>query len=570
MKKKKNKNKKNSKGNPKQESITDPQSFPIAEFEQDEFFKLAPDLVCILTSDGYLKKLNASWECTLGFTKKELLASPIVVFIHPDDIEDTFRELEKRTALHSVINFNNRFRCKDGSYKWLQWRANVPKDGKEILAVVREITDWKNTIELLEGNEKEYRTLFDHAPLECQTLDTEGNIIQVNQLWIETFGYSKEEITGKWFGDFLAPDSTRTFREQFLLLKTNGRVHCEFEMIRKDNTHVWVAFDGSIVYDSAKEIKFANCILQDITEDKNVQKSLFASEEKLKALIESTNDALLILDSSGKSIYSNSKFAGMWGIPTDKLGLGDEENLLSFLVNRLQELKQIHNKVKDLSKSALADIDFVEFKDGRIFELRSHPWILDNQIIGRVLYLRDHTEKIKMENAIKESEERFRFLAEYSPNLIFISTDWKIAYANKQWEILTGYTREELYGPGFDYLKLTAPEHRGLLKEKFQLMMAGHPVNPFEYVLISKNGNKVDTLLSPKLIRFGGENAIIGIITDITEQRKAEKVTRQKVESLESYHNLMVGRELKMIELKKEVNKLLLLLGEKEKYKIGS
>lgn len=565
MKKKK---KQLSKDQKKQESISEAPSLALPDFKGDCFFDMVPDLLCIVSADGYFKRLNSAWEHTLGFTTQELLASPFVVFIHPDDIEASFQALEKQTIAHEIINFDNRYRCKDGSYKWLEWRAKVSKDGSEIHAVAREITDWKFALDHLREREGRYKTLFENAPLKCQTLDTNGNLIQVNKKWIEIFGYSVDEITGKWFGDFLSTEFANAFREQFLLFKTKGNIHSEFEMIRKDGTQIMVSLDGTIAYKPTGSFEFAHCILQDITESRKAQESALKSEKKLRAIIESSDDAMLVLNNSGKSIYSNSKFNGMWGIPTDKLGLGDEENLLNFVVNRLQELKKILNKVKDLNQSLKADIAFVEFKDGRTFELRSHPWLLDNQILGRVLYLRDNTEKIKVENAMKESEERFRFLAEYSPNLIFIITNRKLVYVNKQCETITGYSQEAFADPGFDYLKMTAPECQGLVKEKYQLLMAGQPVDPFEYVLINKNGNTVYTLLSTKRIQFGGEHAIIGIITDITDHRKADKVTKQKVESLESYHNLMVGRELKIIDLKKEINKLLLLLGEKEKYKI--
>ena len=565
------KKKKEISGNPKKQELTtdsgDPK-IPIPACWGDGFFDVVPDLLCIVSSDGYFKQLNSRWEHTLGFTIKELLASPVVVFIHPEDVEHTFREFEKRIASQEILNIDTRYRCKDGSYKWLQWRGKATRDGKEIHAVVREITEWKLGIKELGEKEKRYRTLFVNAPLGYQSLDENGFFTHVNQKWVETFGYSEKEVKGKWFGDFLAPDSVPAFREQYPLFRKNGKIHCEFKMLRKDGANISVACDGSIAYKPTGAFDFANCILQDITESNKTQESLQISEGKLKAVIESTDDAMLILDNSGKSIYSNSKFAGMWGIPTDKLGLGEEEPLMKFLVKRMKDLKKIHDKVKELNQNTLPAIEFVEFSDGRIFELRSHPWILNNEVIGRVLYLRDQTEQIRMENIIKESEERFRFLADFSLNLIFISTNGKIVYVNNRCETITGYSREEFFEAGFNYLKHTPPEYRNLLKEKFQILMSGLSVEPFEYILINKAGNQVVTLLSPKLIQFGGEHAIIGIITDITEQKQAEKVTRQKVESLESYHSLMVGRELKMIELKKEINKLLLLSGKKEKYKI--
>ena len=565
MKKKK---KISSKDQQKHKSSSVDMNFASSDFKGDCFFDMVPDLLCIASPDGYFKRLNSSWERILGFSIQELLASPFVVFIHPEDVESTFNALEKQNVANESINFDNRFRRKDGSYKWLEWRAKVSKDGSEIHAVAREITDWKYTLELLREKEERYKLLFENAPLTCQSLDTDGNLIQVNQKWVETFGYSSDEITGKWFGDFMTEEYVSAFREQFVLFKAKGKIHSEFEMVRKDGTRVMIALDGTVAFKPNGSFDLANCILQDITENRMVQESLLCSEKKLKAVIEATDDAMLILDNSGKSIYSNSKFTGMWGIPEDRLGFGEEESLLGFVVNRLQELEKIHNIVKDLNQNNQGEINFVEFKDGRIFELRSHPWLLDNQFLGRVLQLRDNTEKISIENALKESEERFRFLSECSSNLIFISTNGKISYANKQCEVVTGYARAEIYGPGFEYVKLMAPESQVLIREKFKQLLAGQEVDPFESVLLNKNGHKVDALLTVKVIMFGGDRAIIGIITDITDHKQTEKVIKQKVESLESYHNLMVGRELKMIELKKEINNLLLLLGEEEKYKI--
>jgi PAS domain S-box-containing protein len=540
----------------------------VPEFAKDGFFDLVPDLLCIASPDGYFKKLNASWERTLGFSRQELLASPYVVFIHPDDIERTFQEIEKQAAGYETINFGNRYRCKDGSYKWLQWRSKVTSDGKEIHAVAREITDLKIAADKVREEEERYKDIFENSPLGLFTLDINANVIRVNRKWNEIFGFSNEDVGGKWFGDILMQESINEFRDQYSRFISNGKIHSQLELIRKDGTKASIVLDGIAVYKKTGSFQFAHCLLQDVTADRKNHSLLLKSEEKIRAIIESTDDAVVVLDQTGNSVYTNSKFIAMWGIPSERLGFGEEENLLGYVVNRLQELKRIHLKVRELFQSTLSVSDVIEFKDGKIFEIRSHPWVMENQILGRVVYLRDKTGKIRMEKEMQESEERFRFLAEYSPNLIFISANGRILYVNKQCETITGYTQEEFCGPGFDFLKLTAPEYQALVQEKLRMVLSGEPVDTFEYVLINKAGRRICNLFSTKLIHFGGETALIGILTDITDRKRAEKIARQKVESLESYHNLMVGRELKMIELKKEVNKLLLLLGEKEKYKI--
>jgi len=114
-----------------------------AREELDRYFLLALDMFCIAGADGYFKRLNPAWEKTLGFTVEELLAKPYLDFIHPDDREATAGQAEKQSRGEEVLSFANRYRCKDGSYKWLSWSATPVIDQGLIYAVARDITELK-------------------------------------------------------------------------------------------------------------------------------------------------------------------------------------------------------------------------------------------------------------------------------------------------------------------------------------------------------------------------------------------------------------------------------------------
>ncbi|MDP6504368.1 MAG: PAS domain S-box protein, partial [Planctomycetota bacterium] len=113
-----------------------------AEAERDRFFTLSLDLLCIAGVDGFFKRLNPAFESVLGYTTDELLGKPFFDFIHPDDVDATIREVERIRQGSQTIDFENRYRCKDGSYRWFLWTA-APAEGELIYAAARDITDTK-------------------------------------------------------------------------------------------------------------------------------------------------------------------------------------------------------------------------------------------------------------------------------------------------------------------------------------------------------------------------------------------------------------------------------------------
>jgi PAS domain S-box-containing protein len=125
-----------------------------AEQERDHFFSLALDLFCIAGEDGFFKTVNPAFSQTLGWSEQELLARPFLDFVHPADVAATLREVERLSAGEPVIHFENRYRCKDGSWRWLAWRA-APGTGSLIYASARDVTDQRRARDELEARVEE-------------------------------------------------------------------------------------------------------------------------------------------------------------------------------------------------------------------------------------------------------------------------------------------------------------------------------------------------------------------------------------------------------------------------------
>ncbi|PYI82693.1 MAG: hypothetical protein DME26_16785, partial [Verrucomicrobia bacterium] len=121
-----------------------------AERQQEHFFNVSLELLCIAGFDGYFKRLNPLWEKTLGFTIQELGARPYLDFVHPEDRQATIAETETVRGGAKVLSFENRYQCKDGSWRWFQWNAAPVPELKLIYAAARDVTDRKQMDQQIE------------------------------------------------------------------------------------------------------------------------------------------------------------------------------------------------------------------------------------------------------------------------------------------------------------------------------------------------------------------------------------------------------------------------------------
>jgi PAS domain S-box-containing protein len=172
----------------------------------------------------------------------------------------------------------------------------------------------------------------------------------------------------------------------------------------------------------------------------------------------------------------------------------------------------------------------------------------------------DITERRQALEALRESEEKFRTVAEQSPNMIFINSQGRVVYANRKCEQIMGYRRDEFYAPDFDFMTLIAPEHKEMIQSNFSKYMRGEEIEPYEYALVKRDGKRFEVIIASKLINYDGKQSLLGIITDISERKKAEKALQVKDVKLE--------RQAKNLEEVNTALKVLLEQREKEKTEI--
>lgn len=114
-----------------------------APFDEERFFELSIDMLCCLDFSGHFKRINPAWERALGYTIEELRSRPFIEFVHPDDRERTLAQNRAVRAGGHALSFENRYLCKDGSYRWLLWNAAPDSHHNVIYSVARDITERK-------------------------------------------------------------------------------------------------------------------------------------------------------------------------------------------------------------------------------------------------------------------------------------------------------------------------------------------------------------------------------------------------------------------------------------------
>ena len=224
----------------------------------------------------------------------------------------------------------------------------------------------------------------------------------------------------------------------------------------------------------------------------------------------------------GRVLYANPRAAEFFGVPLKEAGGQQARDFWARPVERNRFMAAL------AKHGQLENIEFeVKTKSGEPRQVLVSALIIEYQgVQAAFLIYNDISERKRAEEATRESEEKFRTLAEQSPNMIFINFKGRVVYANQASIRIMGYHREEFYSKNFDFMKITAPECHDLIRAKFLQHQKGEEVEPYEYALLTRDGRRINVINSPALIDYQGEKAILGIVTDISERKRIEEKLR--------------------------------------------
>jgi PAS domain S-box-containing protein len=317
----------------------------------------------------------------------------------------------------------------------------------------------------LEESENRFKVLFEKAPLSYQILDTNDCFIDVNQTWLSTMGYSRDEVFGRWFGDFITTQPVQLVDQRFSAFQRTDQIHdMEYEMVRKDGSRFIASFDGKVSTDGRGEFKQTHCIFTNITQRKEAESTIHHQNEFLNNLIESLSHPFYVIDANDYSIKISNKASHM-----GKLSPNSTCYNLTHLRNTPCEQDESHPCplaiAKETRKSVkVRHIHYDETGRNHIVEIHGHP-ILDKNgdVIQLIEYTLDISEQIQAEQALNESEQKFRaFVEQSAEGIALINEHGKIIDWNHSCEKLTGLKQKDTIGKSFWEVQyqLTLPERR--------------------------------------------------------------------------------------------------------------
>ena len=417
---------------------------------------------------------------------------------------------------------------KAGKRKWVRTIGNPIQDenGKiiKVQGAFQDISEQKQA-------EETYRNLFQNAQVGLfRTRIEDGKILESNEKLAEMFGYeNREEFVGNYLTskNYADPGTREKMLEE---IRETGKVqNFEARFKRKDGSVFWAQYTAKIFKDKG----WIEGVAEDISERKNAEQRLAHSHDLLRYIIEHANSAVAVHDKDMRYIYVSQQYLEQYNIK-DKDIIGKHH--YDVFPDLPQKWRDIHQKVLK-GEIASADRDPYYRDDGSVEWTRweCRPWFEnDGSIGGLIVYTAVITNDVLREQALKESEEKYRLIVENANDGIEITQQDKIIFSNQRFADILGYDLEELKDISFKRI-FSEKAIRGL-QERHQQRKNGLPFpHQYETTFRKKDGSEIDVSVNHEIIDYNGNPATFAIIRDITEQKQADKRLK---DSEEKYRHL--------------------------------
>ena len=491
-----------------------------------------------LVQDWVFRYVNSAFARIFGYQPEELIdkLSPLDL-VHPDDRAMAKKNIQERIEgrvphVHSVCKGLR----KDGATIWCEaYGSRIDYEGKPaVVGTLLDITERKRAEEALRESEERYRDLVEKSGLAIFVLDAEGRVIFFNRHVCELSGCEPVELEGAHFANWVHPeDRERVLGYHHRRMAGDFTVpeRCEFRWPCKDGSFRHVAISVTPIVKEGHVVG-SRVYLYDITEQKKLMEELEESKWTLQRSLESLNEAVVMVDTDFVIKVCNRANSEIMGVPEDqcvgkrcyKMFYGRDTVCPGCLAKRAMETKQ---KAYELRHRP----------DGMILERTAYP-VLDEEgrVTGATILGLDITQQKRAEEALRESEERYRILVETARDVIFsLSVEGVITSLNRAFEVLTGWPCSQWIGRHFR--EIVYPDDLSIAEESFQRVLKGESSPPVDIrVRLKSGGYAVCEFTGNPVVKDGRIVGTLGVARDVTQRREMEEALR---ESEERYRTLV-------------------------------
>ncbi|GEM_PF-520933 len=494
-----------------------------------------PGLFYLFDDQGKFLRWNKNFEITTGYSAEEIEhLSPLDLFDEPDktSIEEKIQQVFQIGEASVEADLVSKDRTKTSIFftgKRFQFENKQCMAGMGI-----DISDRRHAEEDLRNAHLLLRTVIDNIPDSIYCKDSALRKTLANNTELSYSGANSEaDIIGKTDFDLYPSELAEGFQadDQLVIQKGLPVINREEFIIDSSGEKHWLLTSKLPIKDEFGTITGLVGIGRDITARRQAEEDLRESEIKLNVILQSTADGILAVDGVGKVIKTNRRFAELWNIPQALIDSGEDDTLISFVLEQLINPEEFISKVEKLYRSTDEDLDYLHFKDGRTFERFSAPMVMGDSSVGRVWSFRDITER----KLAEESLQKLNLAIHNSKEVVFITdTEGVISYINPEFTNMHGYIAEEVVGKATPRILNSGLYPKEVSKLLWDALLNKQIVPSSEYVNKCKDGKLIDIegSATPILNTNGDIIGFLGVQHDITGRKQTEQEIKETIQRL--------------------------------------
>jgi len=487
--------------------------------------------------DGKLTYVNEYMASLHGYTPDELIGKHFSIFQSPEQIQEAeshFEELLKK-GRHKAIEVWHTDKSGHKFPLFISGRVLYGEDNKPeyIASTAIDLSQQKKAEIKLTETENRLRQMADAIDEVFWIFDFKAKkTIYVNPAFERTFGIPAEEFyedTTVYLKVVHPDDKERVIKRQAV---DNPESETEYRIIRPDGSLRWLRSRIYPIRNEKGDIYRLTGIVQDITEQKTIERDLYLSKERHRTLVESVQAGIAIVKRNGEFVFVNNKAAEALGKPREEVEGATMWELFPEEIARRQmrHVEEVIDTRTEFREEARVYLD----GEWKYYDTLVQPFsYTDEDEIVAMIIASNVTDRREALEEIKEKEKRFRELADLLPQTVFeTDLEGNVVFANQRGFELTGYSEEDIKD-GLNAFSLFDGKDRDRALERFMLTIQGKDVHGAEYTVIRKNGTRFPVAIySNPVFRNDEITGIRGILVDITDQKRVENEVRLTNETL--------------------------------------